>query len=52
MGYPLSLCQPAQVPGLRVHPPEECDALYVAVALDVCSINGIGVPVVYPVMSR
>lgn len=47
--YDASACRPTWVPGLRVYPPDEYDPLYVSMPLKVCSANGYGVPVIYPV---
>lgn len=47
--YDPNTCQPMWVAGLRVYPPDEYDALYVSNPTQVCSVNGVAVPVIYPV---
>jgi len=42
-------CRPTQAAGLRVYPPDETTALYVASARQVCSATGTGFAQIYPV---
>jgi hypothetical protein len=47
--YSADGCRPVPAAGLRVYPPDETTALYVASARQVCSATGIGFAQVYPV---
>lgn len=37
-------CQPVQVDGYRVYPPDETTAVFVAAPQQACSVKGVGVP--------
>jgi hypothetical protein len=49
--YPADACRPTQAAGLRVYPPDETTALYVASARQVCAAPGTGFAQIYPVQA-
>jgi hypothetical protein len=49
--YAADACRPTQAAGLRVYPPDETTALYVASARQVCSAAGTGFAQIYPVQA-
>jgi hypothetical protein len=42
--FPTGSCQPVQVDGYRVYPPDETTAVFVAAPQQACSVKGVGVP--------
>ena len=50
--YDEADCQPTDVPGLRVYPPDETASIFVSISLTVCSAQGTGVPEIGPVTAR
>jgi hypothetical protein len=47
--YPAGSCRPTRAAGIRVYPPGETTALYVASAREVCAGTGLGFAEVYPI---
>jgi hypothetical protein len=47
--YAADGCKPVPAAGLRVYPPDETTALYVASTRQVCSATGIGFAQIYPI---
>jgi hypothetical protein len=40
--YPIAECKPVAVRGLRVYPPDETAAVFIAGNTTACSVNGVG----------
>jgi hypothetical protein len=49
--FPASACHPISAAGIRVYPPDETAAVFVASPQQVCSVRGTGVAQVYPIQA-
>jgi hypothetical protein len=51
MNFPTATCHPVTAAGIRIYPPDETQALFVASAQRVCSSAAVGLATIYPVRS-
>jgi Domain of unknown function (DUF4232) len=49
--FPTSTCHPTLAAGVRVYPPDETAAVYVASPQRVCTTSGVGVAQIYPIQA-
>jgi len=49
--FTTNTCKPRQAAGVRVIPPDETASAFAAYPVMVCSVNGVGIAQIYPVVS-